>query len=52
MKKLILFHHDPDHDDKKIDSFVAYARKLVKKAKGKMKVEAAREGLVIKLGGK
>ena len=52
VKKLVLFHHDPDHDDKKIDSFVAYARKLVKKAKGKMKVEAAREGLVIKLGGK
>jgi phosphoribosyl 1,2-cyclic phosphodiesterase len=52
VKKLVLFHHDPDHDDKKIDSFVNYARRLVTKAKGKMKVEAAREGLVIKLGGK
>ena len=52
VKKLVLFHHDPDHDDRKIDSFVTYARKLVTQAKGKMKVEAAREGLVIKLGGK
>jgi len=52
VKKLVLFHHDPDHDDKKIDAFVKHARRLVAKAKGKMKVEAAREGLVIPLGGK
>jgi ribonuclease BN (tRNA processing enzyme) len=52
VKKLVLFHHDPDHDDKKLDSFVGYARQLVKQAKGKLKVEAAREGMVIKLGGK
>jgi ribonuclease BN (tRNA processing enzyme) len=52
VKKLILFHHDPDHDDRRLDSFVTYARALVKKAKSKMKVEAAREGLVINVGGK
>jgi phosphoribosyl 1,2-cyclic phosphodiesterase len=52
VKKLILFHHDPDHDDKTIDALVIYARKLVTKAKGKLKVEAAREGMVIQLGGK
>ena len=52
VKKLILFHHDPDHDDKKIDEFVKYARRLVTKAKSRMKVEAAREGMVIHLGGK
>ncbi|MEY4918375.1 MAG: hypothetical protein RL616_2288 [Verrucomicrobiota bacterium] len=52
VKKLVLFHHDPDHDDKKIDSFVSYARRLVKKAGSKMKVEAAREGLVIPVTGK
>jgi phosphoribosyl 1,2-cyclic phosphodiesterase len=52
VKKLVLFHHDPDHDDKRLDSFVGYARSLVKKAKGKLKVEAAREGMVIRLGGK
>jgi phosphoribosyl 1,2-cyclic phosphodiesterase len=52
VKKLILFHHDPDHDDKKIDSFVRYARALVKKQKGKLKVEAAREGLLIPVNGR
>jgi len=52
VKKLVLFHHDPDHDDKKLDEFVKYARRLVVKAKGKLKVEAAREGMVIQLGGK
>jgi len=51
VKKLVLFHHDPDHDDKKIDAFVKYARKLVTKARAKMKIEAAREGMVLKLGG-
>lgn len=52
VKKLVLFHHDPDHDDRKLDEFVKYARRLVVKAKGKLKVEAAREGMVIQLGGK
>lgn len=52
VKKLVLFHHDPDHDDKKIDTFVARARQLVKKAAGKLKIEAAREGLLIPLGKK
>jgi len=49
VKKLILFHHDPDHDDKKIDTLVAHARRLVAQAKGKLKVEAAREGWSIRL---
>jgi ribonuclease BN (tRNA processing enzyme) len=52
VKKLILFHHDPGHDDKKIDAFVKHARALVAKAKGKLKVEAAREGMTLQLGGK
>ncbi len=52
VKKLILFHHDPDHSDKKIDEFVAYARRLVIKAKGKLIVEAAREGMTLRLRGK
>ncbi len=52
VKKLVLFHHDPDHSDRKIDSFVRYARRLVARAKGKLKVEAAREGMTITLNGK
>jgi phosphoribosyl 1,2-cyclic phosphodiesterase len=47
VKKLVLFHHDPDHDDKKIDAFVQHARRVVARHKGKLKVEAAREGMVI-----
>jgi phosphoribosyl 1,2-cyclic phosphodiesterase len=49
VKKLLLFHHDPDSDDKKIDGFVKHARKLVAKAKSKLTVDAAREGMVIQL---
>lgn len=52
VKQLVLFHHDPDHDDRQMDEFVKYARRLVLKAKRKLKVDAAREGMVIQLGGK
>jgi phosphoribosyl 1,2-cyclic phosphodiesterase len=52
VKKLILFHHDPDHDDHRMDELVKHARQLVAKRKSKLKVEAAREGMVIQLGGK
>ena len=52
VKKLVLFHHDPYHDDKKIDAFLKHARALVKTQRGKLKVEAAREGMTIQLGGK
>jgi phosphoribosyl 1,2-cyclic phosphodiesterase len=52
VKKLCLFHHDSVHNDKKIDAFQKYARQLVTKAGGKLKVEAAREGMTIKLNGK
>jgi phosphoribosyl 1,2-cyclic phosphodiesterase len=52
VKKLVLFHHDPYHDDRKIDAFLKHARQLVAKKKGKLKVEAAREGMTIQLGGK
>jgi phosphoribosyl 1,2-cyclic phosphodiesterase/CheY-like chemotaxis protein len=46
-KKLFLFHHDPAHDDGKIDEMLAQARKL---AGHKLVVEAAREGLKVELG--
>jgi phosphoribosyl 1,2-cyclic phosphodiesterase/CheY-like chemotaxis protein len=51
VKKLFLFHHDPDHDDAKISAMTDYARKLVKAQNGKLQVEAAREGLVLELAG-
>jgi hypothetical protein len=49
VKKLFLFHHDPDHDDAKIAEMAAYARSLVKAQNGKLQVDAAREGLVVEL---
>ncbi len=52
VKQLSLFHHDPDHDDKRIDSLVRYARRLVAKQKAKLRVDAAREGMIIKLPAK
>jgi ribonuclease BN (tRNA processing enzyme) len=49
VRHLCLFHHDPDHDDKKIDGFVKRARQIVAKRKAKLKVDAAREGMTIEL---
>ena len=49
VKKLCLFHHDPDHDDRRMDEMVKYARNLVTKRKAKLKVDAAREGMAIQL---
>ena len=52
VKQLSLFHHDPDHDDQRIDKMVQHARRLVAKQKGKLKVDAAREGVTVNLPGK
>jgi len=49
VKKLFLFHHDPDHDDAKIDRMVTHARKLVKAQNGNLRVDAAREGMAVEL---
>jgi len=52
VKRLLLFHHDPNHDDRTIDRFVRHARALVKRQGGTLKVDAAREGLTIQLKGR
>ena len=49
VKRLYLFHHDPDHNDAKISVMVAHAKKLVAGKRGKLKVGAAREGLTVML---
>ena len=46
-KKLFLFHHDPAHDDHKIDEMLERARLLVVESGRKLEVEAAREGAEI-----
>jgi phosphoribosyl 1,2-cyclic phosphodiesterase len=52
VKKLVLFHHDPDHDDCRMDGLVKHARQLAAKSRSKLKVDGACEGMVIRLGGK
>jgi len=49
IKQFFLFHHDPDHDDAKLDRMVERARELVAEQKAPLHVEAAREGAVIEL---
>ncbi|MDQ6938580.1 MAG: response regulator [Verrucomicrobiota bacterium] len=44
VKQLILFHHDPSHDDKKIDEMLERARLLVVESGQPLEVEAGREG--------
>jgi phosphoribosyl 1,2-cyclic phosphodiesterase len=52
VKKLFLFHHDPEHDDPKVASMVQHARQLALNMKSPLQIEAAREGLVVKLAAK
>ena len=47
VKKLYLFHHDPDHDDEHIHKMVQWARELVMVYGESLEVEAAREGVEI-----
>ena len=49
VKTLFLFHHDPEHDDAKVESMLAHARRLVAMSKSSLQVEAAREGTVVEL---
>ena len=52
VSKLLLFHHDPNHDDEMIDKMVERARALVAESGKPLEVEAAREGAEILLGAK
>jgi ribonuclease BN (tRNA processing enzyme) len=52
VKRLCLFHHDPERSDKQLDALLQHARQLVSAQRAKLKVDAAREGMVIRLGGK
>jgi len=49
VRRLYLFHHDPDHDDGKITEMVAHARKLAAAQSNTLQVDAAREGLTLEL---
>ncbi|MEP7078032.1 MAG: response regulator [Chthoniobacterales bacterium] len=50
--KLLLFHHDPSHDDDMIDRMIEEARSLVSKSGKTLVIEGAREGVEIVLKAK
>jgi phosphoribosyl 1,2-cyclic phosphodiesterase len=51
VKRLVLFHHEPEHDDKEMDTLVAAARKFAKKrdGAGELEVTAAQEAMKVTL---
>jgi phosphoribosyl 1,2-cyclic phosphodiesterase len=49
VKRVLLFHHDPSHDDDMIDRMVEQARELVRESGKAMVVEGACEGAEILL---
>ena len=52
VKRLFLFHHDPDHTDEQISHMVARARQMVARRRSNLIVEAAREGYELVLAPK
>jgi phosphoribosyl 1,2-cyclic phosphodiesterase len=51
VKHLFLFHHDPSHNDAKVEEMTAHARRIVRDHQACLEVDAAREGLAVQLGG-
>ncbi len=49
VKRLVLFHHDPTHDDDAIDALVARARGLAAVEGSALQIDAAAEGMEIEL---
>ncbi len=47
---LLLFHHDPDREDRQLDVMVRDARRRARQLGGALRVDAAREGLELRLG--
>lgn len=50
IRKLVLFHHDPTHDDDMIDKMLQTARKIAAKSENYLEVEAAGEGAEMTIG--
>jgi ribonuclease BN (tRNA processing enzyme) len=50
VKKVLLFHHDPRHDDDMVDRMIEQARELVSKSGKTLLIEGARECAEILLG--
>ena len=52
IQTLVLFHHDPHHDDEKVDAMLESARELVAKSRSPLEIVAAQEGSEIVLEAK
>ena len=50
VKHLVLFHHDPLHDDKSVDKMVRHAHRLARIRGGNLKCGGAFEGMEIVVG--
>lgn len=50
VRRLLLFHHDPGHDDAKVDAMVDDARRLIRESGKDLEVDGAREGEEVVLG--
>lgn len=50
VKRMVMTHHDPDHDDRFVDGMVARAVTLIREAGRSIPFEGAREGMQIRLG--
>ncbi|HNT15167.1 MAG TPA: response regulator [Verrucomicrobiota bacterium] len=48
VKRLFLFHHDPDHDDNRLDELLARARQIVTREKSPLAVALATEGQIVR----
>src|SRR5712664_1493785 len=48
-KKLVLFHHEPEHADEEMDGMLAAARKFAKARGASLEVIAAQEGMKVTL---
>jgi phosphoribosyl 1,2-cyclic phosphodiesterase len=44
VRRLLLFHHDPSHDDTMVDAMVDEARRLIRESGKDLEVDGAREG--------
>ena len=44
VRRLLLFHHDPSHDDAMVDAMVNDARRLIRESGKDLEVDGAREG--------
>lgn len=49
VKKLVLFHHDPAHDDEKVDDILKMCRKEIRNRQYKFECVAAAEGMEIEI---